>query len=291
MHTKFKSIPIALILAAGLSAFTPGKTFGEQSCLSAYLTCNNNARGITDDDLRYAEYRVCDDQYVRCLDSAASGGAIWVFRGSLLPNYVVQADGGVTPSQAFGGGYYLLTTNTLGNIQPIQLAIGPWNGSNFVTAASVTNVEILTIPLGILFAFGPTNYDQAPWTDVGHAIQNQTTGLWELSWTPANYTQIALRAVISDTTNGSLSSVAKALPQLTQTFLTSPTYSAPQQFSFSVYGPVGGNKTIQFTRSLKAGTGLGTWTDLLTITNFTGGAEVQVSASNPTNRTGFYRAY
>jgi hypothetical protein len=216
MRTMFKFIPITMILAAGLSAFAPGRAFADpiDDCNNTWQACwSGCATSVYPPQCAAG----CNTAWFNCVNKANNpqGTVVnnWFFDANILQAYVARTNGGITSSMVLGPGSYYLATNGLGIIQPLAMAVGLWNGSNFAAASTVTNVEIFTIPINLLSGYSPSNhYSQAPWFDAGHAIQNTTTGLWELLWTPTNDTASFILARIYDSANGLLFSEAVAMP-------------------------------------------------------------------------------
>lgn len=288
-----KSNPIILVLGLGLLTFTPNEAVAVQvggECYSKYVDCMHNGQEVCERSVNIS-YEDCMGAWgVGCL-AGLSGCYVWagiqaaynwVTGCYIVPSISVATNDVINSTRVWGVGAYYLTTNRLGIIQPLQISAGPWNGTNFVPALTVTNVEFFTIPHQLLATYAPSNYSRAPWFEVGKATRN-ANGLWELSWTPTNYTAHVIVANVYDSKFGVIDSVALAIPQLTRPYICSPTLSAGQ-LSFTIMGPMASTTTIQFSSNLTHHA----WTDVLTVSNLAG--QVEVRGVSSANRIGFYRA-
>lgn len=283
-----------LTLAAVLSTFAPHNAFPiEDACDVAYdgcvSVCNSNYPDpFASQDNYHCNYN-CTSDWWNC-EHPSSGGSIvapgvnsWIPNANMFSEYIIRTNG-TLQKQFLGPGFNFFQSNAQGNVLPLQLSVGQWNGSNFLSTNSVTNVEFFAIPISLLSQYGPSNYAGAPWTDLGPGTQNSTTGLWELTWAPSSNAVSMIMA--SDTpisaSNGIFSISALAMPQLPAPQLAGLEILSNGNITFNLAGPTASNCSVQVSPDLKA------WRNALVITNFGGQAQI-VDASSSTNQQ-FYRA-
>jgi hypothetical protein len=291
MRSTLKFIPVALMLVAALSTFAPGGAFAEMdACDDAQAACQSGCNTMYPDPSSQENYQCiysCNAVWW-CCEGGCAGSTVaniaWLPSANILSAYVIQTNESILQTQVSGPGFYFLATNAQGVIQPLQLAVGLWNGSHFLSTNTVTNVEFFAISKSLLSKYAPSNYAQAPWSDLGPATQNTNTSLWELTWTPSNNASSYILA--SDTpvtaTNGVFSAMALAMPQLMAPQLAGPDILANGNFALTVAGPAASYCTVQTSSDLQA------WSNSVIITNFGGQAQIIDASGMPKQK--YFRA-
>lgn len=283
---------------------------GTVACLTSPLKCLSTQAGAvgvllgSDFDSCVSE---CDREYTVTNDPTQTLHfkcitGCWDLYGYQLRKYLVppirlytcvttgflSSNGSTYSGQSIPFGPILLPGDT--NMS-VKLAVTLYNGTNFVAASGATSVTCYAVPLATLSAYSPSNYDQAPWSNLGQGVYDNTNGYWDLSWTPTNNEQsYVINTFVNDPTidtnnsefvsNGVALFVNVAIPQPATPIFVESQLAVSNQFSTMMIAPVGSNYDVQASTDLK------TWNTLTTFTNFVGEAQI---VDPSTNAVRFYR--
>jgi hypothetical protein len=307
--TKLVSVA-NITLAATVAILLPSQaraTINIYPCCTALLTsccgpCN------------YPAPWYCWDQYLACEAGPYPGNCNAPCTGCPIRyNCLPCIEGTTMISYQFLAPSYLIGTNLLshsqlgpatgyavvtgsGTMQPLHLSVGAWNGTNVISTGTAGGVDFYTIATSDLVASSTgTNAvgtNGVPWAYAGSGVLDTNSGMWETTWTPPDYQSYVIDAEVYDpsvthgmqgpVTNGVVSLVTLAGAAPAKPEIITPVLTSDGRFAVRVIGPPASTCTVQVSSNLK------TWRSVVTITNFTGVAQI-IDASGIMSKN-FYQA-